>query len=191
MKKHIFYGLIFLALEIMAIIRNYISNYTNFLWFCDFAPLLFAVAFFLNHEQLKKALINIGLFAQIGYFIIFFYNQGLFIDENVIGFGETLFYVISGLVVHTSSLLALSLSYKSKPKIESLLHSFFIIMIMYVAIINFTAPENNINYIFSMNPEINLDIPNYSRFWAGIVFFVAVLPAYFLQYALYKISKRT
>lgn len=173
------------VLQILIVFRNIVSNkYMNFFWFCDFAPTLLAVAFLLKEEQLIKAIINIGLAAQLIVSILLIIGFTFHID--IIGTAKSLsygkFYVTIELMIHLFPInFAFLLTRKKRPELRSLIYSFFVLAIMFILSRAFTDSESNINYVFAL---FGMSFPIYLFFpiWIMMLFLILSLPNYLLQH---------
>jgi len=193
--RNLYYlGFLFLFIQGIAILRNYLSNYFSFFWYCDFVSIFFAIAFFIKQEHLAKGLINIGLFAQWIFLFDFFYKLFFGISPLNITtslFNLSIFFILSTLIVHLSTTIVLIFTYKSKPKKITLLYSLGFLILIYVITLIFTSSVGEINYVYSSGNLLNafkFHIPYYTELWLAIAFIVLVLPTQGLQYLLYKLS---
>ncbi len=192
-QKYFLIGLWFLLIQVIAIVRNYSDSYIYFFWFCDFAPMLFAIAFFMKKDDFVKGLINIGLFAQIIFLIDFFYNafNNISLLDFMPSFSElSLFYILSTFLLHISTFIALVFTYKTKPSKNTLFSSIWIIIGLYALTLIFTSPIDKINYVYSSGDLLKFAIPYYTFLWPFIVFIFIVLPTQGLQYLIWKIFKK-
>lgn len=192
LKKIIWIISVFIFLQMLAVTKNvYTKDFSSFFWFCDFAPLLFAVGFLLKKYQFVKSLINIGLIPQFMYTILLF--LALFFGIDSISFYSILarskIYILVSFLLHLfSSNLALFLTYRIRPKKISLIYSFAILAAMFVLILIFTVPGSNINYVYSSN-FLGFEIPYYTYLWIILTMIFVILPTYFIQYWIYKKSQ--
>jgi hypothetical protein len=180
-----------LALQVIGIIRNYTSNYNNYFWFCDFAPVVFAFAFWVNKPHMVKGLVNIGLIAQIVYLVAFVYR--LLTGVSIIELPEVLtpFYSISSLILHTSTLIAFAFTARIKPKIETLYYSLVLLMLIHAVTLIFTSPDAGINYVSKQGKLMTIVIPYYTALWVPIAFVLVALPGQLIQHIVYSwLSKR-
>jgi hypothetical protein len=183
----------FILLQILVIVKNIDTHhYINFFWFCDFVLILFAIGFFLKNDQFIKGLINIGFIPQI--ISIVSLSAAIFFGLNFVGFADILnyskFYITISFLVHLLSVnVALILTYKIKPKKESLLYSLLFLAIIFVLGLIFTPVDQNINYIYNAD-FLKVTIPYYTYFCIVLSFIFVILPTYAIQYFLYKISLR-
>lgn len=178
---------LFLVIQVMAIVRNYLTGYFNYFWFCNFVPILFALAFLFSNVHLAKALVNIGLVPQIIFIFIFVYNiftgtEVLFVVPE----SADLFYNVSSIIIHLSTVIALCFTYKFKPNKETIMYSLLVLILMYSAMIAFTNSEEYTNYVYSAKTIIPFSIPYYTAIWIPLAFAIVVLPTHLLQHALYK-----
>jgi len=194
MVKSIHWAVFFLCVQIIAIVRNLSSDYFSFFWYCDFTPGLFALLFFLKSDQGVKGLLNIGLFGQLGYSIIFTYY--LITGKTLLGFVftfEGIWIEVSTLLIHLSTLVVLVVQYKIKPNKKALWYSLIFLLLIYTAVLVFTNPDRSIaaNYNFIYYSKyLSPYIPQYTALWIPIAFLFVVLPTYFFQKWLYKITQK-
>ncbi|NCN51835.1 hypothetical protein GW931_02390 [archaeon] len=186
-KRYLFLGFFFIFIQIVAILRNILSDYYNFFWFCDFISIFIAIFFFLKKEDLIKAVVNIGLLAQLIFLV------GI-ISSTFFGFSfldslpqnYSLFYFLSSVLIHLSVTFALILTYKIKPTIKTLFYSIIMLFCMYFVALFFTNPEQGINYVFSSKSLFSLIIPHYTQLWVPLTFIMVVLPTQLIQYLIYR-----
>ena len=189
-NKYYLYASIFAIIQIIAIIRNYTSDYFNFFWFCDFVPFLFCIAFLLKQDQAVKGLVNIGLFPQIIYFVMMIYSTAQGNPPPGMSNPVGIWYIISSFVIHFSTIIALIATYKVKPHYQSLLYSLLSLGIIFLVTLIKTAPEESVNYVYQTGGLVlPFLIPHYTLFWIPIVFVVFVLPTHLLQHLMYQQSK--
>lgn len=195
MNKRYLWGFFFLFVQIIAILRNYIYDYNYYFWFCDFAPILFSIAFFINNKNLVKGLINFGLIPQIIFLIDFIYviNSGtsiLGVQAEVLKFN--LFAILSGVFIHLTTLIALSITFRFKTNKKTLAYSILFMFAVYFTMLIFTPSTGDINYVYSTGTllkEFNFDIPNIVFIWPILTFLLVILPTQSIQYFLYRFSK--
>ena len=187
-KRAFLLGGIFLGVQILTLFRNYYSDYFLFFWFCDFAPMLFAFAFFTDNKHFAKGIINVGLFAQMIYLSLFIYRLASGVTLYSIAPESTnLFYNVSSIILHSSTFFAVLLTYRTKPTRKTLLYSLLILFGMYITTLLFTNPEYGINYVYNSRALLPFTIPYYVYLWIPITFAVVVLPTQLIQYWIYKI----
>ena len=193
--KDIAVGVFFLFLQIVISYATiYSGNFYNFLWFCNHAPLLFGIAFLIKKHQLVKALISVGFLGQLIWFLDFFSNLvfGSFlfrITEYVFELqGIGLIATISAHVL--STFIALYMTYKEPVKIHSLYISLIYLTILFIVTYIIVPPHFNVNCANYLCGFENLEIPLY-RFIlpiGGVLIFI--LPTYYFQDYLYRLSKK-
>jgi len=192
-NKYFYWGLFFLSIQILAIIRNLLSGYVTFFWYCDFSSGVFAILFFLRANQAIKGLLNIGLFGQIGYVFIFMFK--LLFGITLLGFVFNFagpFYIVVTLIIHLSSILALIAVYRVKPTKHSLLYSLLFLVIMYLAILTFTVPSTKIGYNFNYiyySQTVSPHVLYYTQLWIPLAFVITVIPTYLFQILIYYLYK--
>jgi hypothetical protein len=190
-KQYIYWGIFFILIQILAIIRNIYSGYFSFFWYCDFTPGIFALLFFLKNNQAIKGLLNIGLFAQLGYafILIFHLITGGTLFGFVFDFSGS-FYIGVTLLLHLSTLVVLFATYKTKPEKNSLLYSFIFLILIYATVLIFTSPSRAIagNYDFIYYSKLlSPYLQYYTELWILLAFTIVVLPTYFFQQFLYRL----
>ncbi|MEK6927932.1 MAG: hypothetical protein AABX11_05875 [Nanoarchaeota archaeon] len=186
-KKYILLGILFLVIQLIAIVRNIMSDYYLFFWFCDFVSIPLAIGFFLKKDTFIKSIINIGLIAQGIYICAYLYK--LFSGTTLIDTipdATNIFYVSSSIIIHLSTTIALIFTYKVKPTIRTLFSSIMFIFAMYIIALFFTTPEQGVNYVLSSRTLIPLTIPHYTELWVPLTFLLVVLPTHLIQYIIYK-----
>lgn len=190
MVKYNYWGALFLCVQLIAIVRNLSSDYFSFFWYCDFSAGIFALLFFLRLDQGVKGLLNIGLFGQLGYTLIFAYHliTGNTLFGFVFGF-ESGWISAATLLIHLSTLLVFIAEYKIKPSKGALWYSLIFLILIYIVVLTFTSPDPSIaaNYNFIYYSRLlSPYIPYYTVFWIPIAFILIVLPTYFFQKWVYN-----
>ncbi|MDZ4231460.1 MAG: hypothetical protein U1C52_01575, partial [Patescibacteria group bacterium] len=184
-KRHLYWGVFFLLLQILVIVRNLSTDYFSFFWYCDFAPALFALLFFWRNEQAVKGLISIGFFMQLAYTLIIIVK--LIFDVTLFGFVINFpleaVYVVPTLIIHSGTMLALVTTYKTKPTKESLAYSLGFLVFIYALVLLFTDPATTPagNYNFIYFPQLFNDFSLYTEIWVGIAFVLVAIPTYLFQ----------
>jgi len=194
-NKHIIIGTFFLILQVIAIIRNRF-DYENLFWFCNFAPILFAIFFYSKKMQAVKAVISItliiNLFFLADFFSSIFFNYGIF-GQVQSYFKEGFLFITATLLMHLTGLIALSLTYKIKPKTKNLSYSALLIAFTYLMTIIFSPRNSYYNYIKGTRPGYfhpNIPYIIITVLWPILMFFIIATSGYYIQYLLYKISKK-
>lgn len=187
-RSYFWIGMFFLFVQILVVLKSYFINYHDLFWFCDFVPMLFALAFLFRKEQMVKAIINFGLFVQI-YFLISLFGGSLS-PELVFSPFLNFVYVAASFLLHLSVLVALALTYKIKPKIKTVYFSTLLIMLIYFVTLIFTAQGDNFNKVYLQGDLLNFDIPYFTLLWPVLALVFLVLPTQALQYLLYRLSLR-
>lgn len=185
--------LIFEILTIIKIIRS--KTYSDFFWFCDFAPLLLAIGFFFEYEQFIKSLVNIGLLTQL--FTLSLLLFGFISKKDVIGTKNARahgkFYIFVEIMIHILPIsLAFLLTYKISPDFSSLFYSFIIIIFMFILTLTFTSPKDNVNLVYNLRLSYERDswkfnLPYYKYLWIIYTFIIVIIPTFLIQYLLYII----
>lgn len=177
---------ILLLLQIIGIVRNHLSHYDNYFWFCDFAPTVFAVAFLIDKDHLAKGMVNIGLLAQVGYLLGFTYYVFTGVRLLALPVKMTPFYATSSFLLHTSTIVAFASTYKIRPTLQTLSYSLFCLVAICTTTILFTNPAAGINYVSEPGKITFLDTPNYTSLWVPLIFAAIVLPTQGIQYLFYR-----
>lgn len=165
--------------------RNWQTDYWVFYWFCDSAPFLFSVLFFLGKYQMIKGLIHIGLLGQLLYIISFI--SAAFTGVPLFGFSVDFTIGIVNITItflmHLSTPLATVATRRIVPNAQSLLASGIFLLGFYCIVLLFTNPESamdwNFNYIYSTG--FTATIPYYTQLWIPIAFFFVALPTYIIE----------
>jgi len=181
-------SILFLLLGVSVIIRNYeFKKYSSFFWFCDFAPFLFAIGFFLNNIQFLKAIISVGMIGQI--IAIFNVLPFRIAKWNKDKTSYRTFYIFSDILLHLTTIIVLILTFSFPPEIESIKYSFFILVVMFFVTIIFTPKAENVNTIYyseinSKDKKTRFKLPFHTILW---VFYglIVVSITYLIQYLLY------
>ena len=190
MKKSNFYilaGVLFVFLQVVAIARNLYSDFIYFFWFCDFVPIILAVAFFFKKYHIVKGIVNIGLFPQLIYmsgFIVRIFFGISFLDETEILLTYDTLMIFLSILFHLATVIAFAWTYKIKPTKETLAYSLLGLVLIYLVMLFFTTPADDINYVFSLSNFFGVDA--FSVFWIPITFLLVVLPTQGFQYLIYR-----
>lgn len=196
MDKRYYLGIFFLFVQIMIILRNYIIGYNYYFWFCDFAPILLSIAFFMGNKDIVKSIINFGLIPQIIFLIDFIYALNM--DTSPIGIIThlskfTTLSILSTGLIHLTTVTALLLTLRHRPNKKTLLYSIALMFIIYLVTLTFTPANGYINFVYSTGKlfnSFNFTIPNIVWFWPIITFLFIILPTQGIQYILYKFFKK-
>lgn len=195
-RKYIYYGVFFLLMQIVVIIRNLVGKYYTFFWFCDFVPILFALGFFFKNKDFIKGLINLGLIPQI--VVLFDFVYQLVLGKSLFSTTEELFalgffFVISAFFIHLSATFAFLFTYKDKPNKKALYYSFFSLVLIYTLTLLFTSPIGRINLVYLSGEWFRYlanYIPPYIPLWIALVFIIFVIPTHIIQHLVYKVYKK-
>jgi len=196
MDKNYYYAYFFLLVQIIAIIRNLLEGYNYYFWFCDFAPILFSIAFFIKNKNLVKGLINFGLIPQIIFLIDFVYLTStgispLGITFHLLKFNS--FAIFSTILVHLTTFFALLFTFRIKPNKWTLFDSIIFMLAVYVIMLTLTSPEGDVNYVYSTGnllSSFNFTIPHIVWLWPFLTFLIIILPTHGIQYLIYKFFKK-
>ena len=196
--KYRFYliGIFFIILQFMLLYKYlYLAEFNNMLWFCSHAPLLFGLAFFFKKIKIIKGLISVGLIIQL-IWIVDYLGKLLFgiyligTTDYMFLYQSTFFSYIVSVIEHFSSILALFLTYKYKPKKEIFYYSFFYLIIILIFTLIFSSPEENFNLVYNMIIFNEFTFTGYTFSWIFLAMIILVLPTYYFQLWLYKLSIR-
>jgi len=187
-RDYLIFGITFLIIEILVILRNTLLSYNYYFWFCDFAPLLLAIGFFLKKDDLIKATINFGLLTQLIFLIWYLNNiiQGIFIQGRIL---FNMIIIVLTILAHASSILALIFTRKIKSSIKTIYWTIGVILGVWIITLAFTNPSENINILHKIPQEIYFYLPFQKFLWPPIVFLIFALPAHYIQVWIYKLSK--
>lgn len=197
-KKNKYYvaGTFFLILQIGLLYKYlFLLDLSNLLWFCSHTPLIFAFAFFTKNTNIIKTLISIGLIPQL-IWIIDYLGKIIF---GIFIFGATdymfisapfISYIISIFEHFLSTILALIITYKIKPKKKTLLYAF--IYLLAILILSLTLTTENYNYNLTRHILIGgeFTFPGYQYAWIFLAMILIVIPTYYLQLFIYKRSQK-
>ncbi len=195
-KMHLYYGLFFFLIQTLVLIRNYIIGFNYFYWFCDFAPLLLSIAFFINNKSLVKGIINLGLIPQIIFLVDFIYLTTL----GMAPLGITLpilatnsFSILSTIFVHIATFMALIFTIKIKPDKKTLIYSIVFMFGVYISTLIFTSSSEYTNFVYSSGNLLNafnFTIPYSVFLWPILAILLVILPTQGIQYVLYRIFRK-
>ena len=190
MKKFdfcVFVGVFFVLLQIIVIIRNLYFDFVYFFWFCDFVPIILALAFFLKKYSIVKGAVNIGLFPQVIYifgFVMKVFFGISFLGEVDVLLNYNMFIIFSSVFVHLATVIAFGFTYKIKPTKETLAYSLLGLVLIYLVMVFFTSPADEINYVFSLSNLLGIEA--LSVIWIPVTFLFVVLPTHGFQYLIYR-----
>ncbi len=191
MNTNVYISIFFVIIEILIVIRNLsLKRYSDFVWFCDFAPLLIAIGFFIDNTQFVKALINVGFLSQI-------VALGTIVPARVSKWRRknTLknnFYIFTDIIMHVTIIIAIILTIKSPPQRESLKYAFWVLIPVFIFSYLISTKKENINVIYSVNiiknkgKEGKIKLPYQTALWIVYAFIIALI-TYYAQYLLYNI----
>ena len=190
-NRNFIVGYFFLFLQLVIIMVNVGAPLDIFFWFCNHAPLFFAVAFFINRSDIAKGILNIGLLGQFLWAVDLFF---LLLGFEIFGFTSYVFeksgYLgVFPILIHVfSTSVALLFTYDVKPEGKVLVYSGFYVAVMYVSTLVFTNESSNVNCLYSVCGIESFAFFWYIYLWPVLFFVLLVLPAHFLQYFLWKWS---
>ena len=191
-KRFLYWAIFFTILQILVIIRNSWVDYLTFFWFCDFAPIFFALFFFLKNKQAIKGIINIGLIPQSAYLlgvIVFIAKNTQKIGLSAPNVEHNILYILITILIHLSSILAIYATIEIKTTKKSLIYSLVFTIIIYIVTLLFTPPNDYINYVYNLGPPIFEYLYSLYRVfhWIPMILIVFILPGYLIQKLIYYI----
>lgn len=190
-SKYFWAGVFFLIVQVLVVIRNMFSDYVYFFWFCDFVPMILALAFFFKKDHLAKAAVNFGLVFQLGFILLYihdFVTGGGLSSELIYSPFLNFVYLFTTLLFHLSTTFALLLTYKVRPNLWTINYSILIVVGVSLVSLLFTPYSSNINQIYTQWEFIQFPIPYYIYLWPFLAFIFLILPTNSFQYFLYKHS---
>jgi len=184
---------VFLAIQMLVIVRNLETDFFSFYWYCDFTPGVLAVLFLIGNVQLIKGFLNLGLGAQFGYLVVvlskILFGVGLF--GFVFDFPFTVRYILPSIIIHLTTLFAFSVTYHVRPARSALVYSFVYLLVIYTIVLLFAQSTGttgtNFNFIFAS--KTLHAVPHYTQLWVPLAFVLVVLPTQAFQYVVYRIQK--
>ncbi len=192
-KKYLYVGIYFIILELVFITSLFwTKDYTGIMWSCNLVPIIFAFSFLTKNFRLIKGTLNYIFIPHLVFVIVslIYFSTGLNLiniqlgyTSFSVGFRAILFHLFSANV-------ALFYSYKIKSDKKSIIYSAIIFLIIYILTILLTPPALNINFLSSSKVIIGVDVPFLKLIWPFFVFTIFVVPTYFFQKYLFKISTR-
>lgn len=194
--NYIIIGLFFLTLQLLVILGSYdAKRYDTFFWFCNNALFFFALGFFTKNYSLIKGLINVGFLGQLVWTIDFLgkiiFDVFIFNVTNYIFNSPSNVWTLLTITIHMfATSLALYVTRNIKPTSKTLIYSVAYMMILYIGVIIYTLPSNNVNWVFKIGGEIAYSSSMYTLFWPVIVFLIVILPTQFIQNLVYKMSRK-
>lgn len=185
----------FLFLQALVVIRNLLSDYPFYYWYCDFAPFAFAILFAAGSVQGVKGLLHIGLVGQVFYLSSFVWIQ--WFGRPLMGFNISLlpdpWYITMTLIMHASTIAALVITRSARPEPISLVYSLLFLSGMYLIVLILADPltsvSENFNYIRSS--QLFSKLPWYSSLWIPLAFFLVVFPTYLVERGLFLLTHPT
>lgn len=188
-------GIFFILLQFAIFIADVnLENYGNFFWFCNHAPLLFAIFFFMKKPELIKALVNIGFLFQFAWVIDFL--STIYLKVSPLGVTQYIFegkmgwFVLVPILAHIfSTNLAFFLTYNHKPNSKILFYSIFYGFVLLISTTLFTSPQENVNFINSALGVSQQSFAGYPYLWLFVLFFGIILPTHGIQYLVYWFHK--
>ena len=179
----------FLLLGASVLIRNInFKKYHDFFWFCDLAPFLFALGFFLDNMQFVKAVVSVGLIGQI--FAFFNVIPMRIVEWNKNKINHKQFYILTDILIHLTTIIVFLLTINIAPNEDSLKYSLLILLFMFTSSLLFTPKKENVNtiYFFEINTSHGskrFRLPFHTYLWI-VYAFLQTLLSFFLQYLAYN-----
>lgn len=147
--------------------------------------------FALRNVQAVKGILNVGLFAQIGYLLIVLVKLlfGITLFDFVFDFPFTAQYVVPTLIIHTSTLIAFALTCREKPSKDALIYSLLLLGGMYAVVMLFAEPTKEIgfDYNFIFYAHMFSSMPYYTTLWVPLTFLFVAVPTHAFQYLAYTL----
>jgi len=183
MEKKYYWGLFFLFVQALVILRNSLDGYNYYFWFCDFAPIVFSIAFFIGNKNIIKGIINFGLIPQIIFLFDLIYT--IINGTSLLGVHPSLlqffsFSVLSTIFIHLTTIFALMITIKTKPTKKTVFYSIIFMFLVYLVTLIFTPSSEGINFVYSTGDLLksyNFLIPNIIFLWPFLTFLFLILPA--------------
>ena len=189
-----FWILFFLSLQVLVLVRNWVTDYWVFYWFRDFASGLFALFFLFKTPSWIKGLLNIGLVGQILYLVSF--SSAVLFHVPLFGFlidlNSGALNISITFLMHCSTIVAWYATRDVKPETRALEASAGILIMIYTVVMIATEPATaidwNFNYIYTS--PIASYIPYYTTLWVILAFCVVALPSHALQCLWYDMTHK-
>lgn len=195
-KKYYLLGFFYLTIQILIIYLNQgVKSNDIFFWFCNHAPIIFAIAFFTQQFDIIKALINVGLISQLTWTLDLLskllFNTYIFEVTSYIFEPQNTINMIYPIIIHVfSTLVALYFTYNIKPTTKTLYLSLLYTILLFIFTILYTSANNDINCVYNacnilaVNPKLYLPI------WPIMIFTIMVIPTHAFQKWLYLKTKK-
>lgn len=196
-RKYLYYGALFLLIQVIIVAKNFGHDYYSFFWLCAYTPILFAIGFFIKNINFIKGLTNIALIPQIIFLIDLLCHY--LVGRSIFSTTEVFFtfgplFIITTFLLHLSSTFALLFTYKEKPSKKSLYYAFFSLLIIEFITLSYTFPIDNINFVYLPGELFRYFTnynPYYSLLWIVFAFIIIVIPTYLIQHLIYKIHEKS
>jgi len=194
-RKYFIIAIFYLILQIVVLIRHQ-GNYLNFLWLCNFAPILFAVFFFMKKLQIIKSLISltivVDLFFLVDFFTSLIFNFGIFGQVQPY-FQEGILLILLTVLLHLTGFIALFVTHSVEPSKKTLWFSAAFLVLTYVVTLLFSPANSYYNYILGTRPGyVSPGIPQIiiTVLWPLLSFIFIVLPGYYFQLLIHRLQAR-
>lgn len=188
-------GIFFLAMQALIMYANYrASRFDGLFWFCNHTPLLIGISFLIGRKDFIKAIINVGFLPQLIWTVDFlgrlFFGTCLFDVTQYVFEGLNGRDVLVAIITHMFAInIALFLTRKQKINKKVLLYSAVYLVSLLVVSFIYSPVDKNVNFIKYFGAPA-YTFPGYTALWAVLAFVIVVVPTYFIQKGIYKISTR-
>lgn len=189
-----FFGFVILELLILFHLNRFDMQY-NLLWFCNHAPLLFAIGFLFNNNDLIKGLINVGFFGQILWLIDF--SSALLLDTFIFNITNYIFteeiniFTLIPILAHlTSTFVAIALTFNKPVEYKSINYSGGYVILLFITSKLFTKETLNINCVYEVCIYNSLTPPIYELWWFLFAIVIVILPTFYIQKLIYEKSSK-
>ena len=103
------------------------------------------------------------------------------------------FSILSTILVHLATFMALIFTIRIKPNRKTLIYSIVFMFGVYLVTLIFTSPQEYTNFVYSSGNllnSFNFTIPHMVLLWPTLAFFLVILPTQGIQYILYRIFRK-
>ncbi len=192
--RFIFVGIIFIIIQFMSLYKYmFLSDFSNILWFCSHATLIFGIAFLYKRINIIKAMISVGLLIQFFWIVDFlgklFFDVYIFSATEYMFVYSSFFGFITSIFEHLTGILALVLTFNYKPEKTSLIYSFVYLLVLLVVSFLFGTAAQNYNFVHFLPIFNDVTFAGYQYVWIFLAMLIVVIPTYFIQVWLYKYHK--
>jgi hypothetical protein len=184
MYKRPYFSLLFLGLATAVMVRGIMTGNVS-LWLCNLVPWFIFYGFFTGNIQLVKGAISLGFIPHtifiIGTILHFVFGipvPGVMLEVFMFSSLDTALAI----GIHVLSAVALVSTFKIETKSISMGYATGMALIVYLLVLLFTEPTQNVNFIYSFG----LKIPLYTVLWPIFAFTFLVIPTYLIQASLHR-----